>query len=72
MEKIHEELKTVGTQWQNEAKQVDQLRRALDEGKDKEAQLKQDVEAMEARQEFLTTMHLAALKKDRLVQLETT
>ena len=71
LEKIHEELKTVGNQWQNEAKQVEQMRRLLDEGKDKEAQLKQDVEALDSREEFLTTMHLAALKKDRLVRKST-
>ena len=68
LSKIHQELIAKGTQWEDAGQEIERLRRALGEAKDKEVQLRHDVEALEARQDTVITMRLALVRKDRLVR----
>lgn len=68
---LHEELKKAGTNWGEAGAELDRLRRDLDDAKDKEAQLKHEVEAMSIREGILTAITLVAVKRDRLVSIFT-
>ncbi|OQV20161.1 Structural maintenance of chromosomes protein 5 [Hypsibius exemplaris] len=64
--KLHRELIEKGNQWENAGQEIERLRRALGEAQDKLVQLKQDVEALDVREDIVIQMRLAALRKDRL------
>jgi hypothetical protein len=66
---MHQELIAKGNQWENAGTEVERLRRSLDEAKDKEAQLKHDVEALDTWEVITIVMRLALLRKERLVRL---
>ncbi|XP_055329339.1 structural maintenance of chromosomes protein 5-like isoform X2 [Paramacrobiotus metropolitanus] len=68
--KMHEELKTAGNKWMDVGVEIDRLRKSLDDARDKEVQLKLDVDNLAAQEKLATAMGLAALKKDRLALVD--